>query len=198
MFKRIFIAGLTLTVALTITGYVIVGLFHFTDGFLGKPINALVYKYLGQTIPGLGIVLGILIIFIMGALVQLSRMRIFRWFYRWLAGVFLKIPLVSKIYFPVRQIVDFLFFPPKKNFKSAVLVEYPRKGIYSLGFITNESNIEFTSRGKDKFYNIFIPSTPSPFTGFTVIAEEKEVNFLNVSVEEALRLVVSGGLLNPQ
>ncbi|MBU1112406.1 MAG: DUF502 domain-containing protein [Candidatus Omnitrophica bacterium] len=198
MIKRIFITGLTATVALTITGYVIVGLFYFADGFLGKPINAFVYKYLGQTIPGLGIVIGILIIFILGLLIQISRMRFFRWAYHWAANLFLKIPLVSKIYFPVKRIVDFLFFPPKKDFKSAVLVEYPRKGLYSLGFITNENNIEFSGRGKSKLYNVFIPSSPSPLTGFTIIVEEREVNFLNVSVEEALRLVVSGGLLNPQ
>jgi len=154
MLKRIFISGLTLTLALTITGYVIVGLFRFCDGFLGKPINAFVYKYFGQTIPGLGIVIGILIIFIMGTLIQLSRMRFFRWFYRRLAGAFSRIPLVSKIYFPVKQIIDFFFFPPKKNFKSAVLVEYPRKGVYSLGFITNENNIEFSDRARGKHYNV--------------------------------------------
>ncbi len=197
MLKKIFITGLTATIALVITVYVIVGLFYFLDGFLGKPINAFVYESIGYTIPGLGILIGILIIFLLGLLIHLARMRLFRWFYKWSADLFFKIPLTGKIYIPVKRIVDFLFFPPRKDFKSAVLVEYPRKGIYSLGFLTNENNIEFASKGKRKLYNVFIPSSPSPLTGFTIVVEEKEVNSLNISVEEALRLVVSGGLLNP-
>ena len=197
MLKKIFITGLTATIALVITVYVIVGLFYFLDGFLGKPINAFVYQSIGYIIPGLGILIGILIIFLLGLLIHLARMRFFRWLYRWAVGLFLRIPLIGKIYVPIKRIVDFLFFPPAKNFKSAVLIEYPRKGVYSLGFLTNQSSIEFANKGKRKLYNVFIPSSPSPLTGFTVIVEEKEVNFLNISVEEALRLVVSGGLLNP-
>ncbi|MCF7908510.1 MAG: DUF502 domain-containing protein [Candidatus Omnitrophica bacterium] len=197
MLKKIFITGLTATIALVITVYVVVGLFYFLDGFLGKPINAFVHDAIGFTIPGLGIVLGVLIIFFLGLAIHLFRMKFFRWLYKWLVDLFFKIPLVSKIYLPVKRIVDFLFFPPRKDFKSAVLVEYPRKGIYSLGFLTNENTVDFKDRGKRKLYNVFIPSSPSPLTGFTIILEEKEVNFLNISVEEALRLVVSGGLLNP-
>ncbi len=197
MIKRIFITGLTATIALVITIYVIAGLFYFLDGFLGKPINAFVYEYMGYRIPGLGILLGILVIFILGLLIHLARMRFFRWIYQGTAKLIFKMPLVSKIYFPVKRIVDFLFFAPKKDFKSAVLVEYPRKGIYSLGFLTNENTVEFANKGKRKLYNVFIPSSPSPLTGFTIVVEEREVNFLNISVEEALRMIVSGGLLNP-
>ena len=191
--KRIFITGLTALIPLVITVYVIVGLFYFADGILGKVINKFLYKFLGYEIPGLGIVIVILLIFILGVLIHISRMRLFRW----LENVFFRIPLVNKIYFPIKRVVDFLFFPPQKNFRSAVLIEYPRKGIYSIGFITNESSAHFEDKLKKKLYNIFVPSSPSPLTGFLVVVEEKDITFLNIGIDEAIKLIVSGGLLNP-
>jgi uncharacterized membrane protein len=120
-------------------------------------------------------------------------MRIFRW----VEKLFFKIPLVNKIYFPVKRIVDFLFFPSRKSFRKAVLVEYPRKGVYSLGFLTNENSIEFEDRKDRKFCNVFMPSAPSPITGFIIMVEEKDIVPLDIGVEEAIRLIVSGGLINP-
>ncbi|UCC95487.1 MAG: DUF502 domain-containing protein [Candidatus Omnitrophota bacterium] len=191
--RRIFFTGLAAIVPIVITVYVIVGLFYFADGILGKYINTFLEKYVDYTIPGLGIILTILIVFIIGLILHISRMRLTRLIEKML----FKIPLVNKIYFPIKKIVDFLFFPPKKTFRSAVLVEYPRKGIYSLGLITNESSSRFEEKTGKKLYNIFIPSSPSPLTGFTIIVEEKDIIFLNIGVDEALKLVVSGGLLNP-
>lgn len=196
MIKKIFITGLTSIIPIVITAYVIGGLFSFADGILGKYINKYLEEYFSYKIPGLGIILSILIIFIVGLLVYISRMRIFRWTGKMLKLV-LKVPLIDKIYPPVKSIVNFLFFPPKKTFKTAVLVEYPRKGIYSIGFITNESYAPFEKKVGKKLYNVFIPSTPSPFTGFTIIAAETELIFLDVGVDAAIKLIVSGGLLNP-
>ncbi|MCK5288150.1 MAG: DUF502 domain-containing protein [Candidatus Omnitrophica bacterium] len=194
MIKKIFVTGLTAIIPLVLTCYLIAGLFHFADGILGKFINKFLSKYIGYQIPGLGILIAVLIIFFVGALIRISRMKV----HKWMEGVFFRIPLVNKIYLPIRKIVDFLFFPPQKSFRSAVLVEYPRKGIYSLGFVTNENSIEFKEKGKRKLYSIFMPSSPYPLTGFTIIVDEKELVILDIGVEEALRLVVSGGLINPQ
>ncbi|MBP7089037.1 MAG: DUF502 domain-containing protein [Candidatus Omnitrophica bacterium] len=193
MIKRIFITGLAALIPLVITVYVIYGLFRFADGILGRIINKFLQQYLGYQIPGLGIAIALLIVFLLGSLIHLSRMKLFRW----LEKIFFRIPLVNKIYFPIKRIVDFLFFPPQKNFRSAVLIEYPRQGLYSLGFITNESSKIFEDKLKKKLYNIYIPSTPSPLSGFVVIVEEKDIIFLNIGVDEAIKLVVSGGLLNP-
>lgn len=197
LFKRVFISGLTVLIPLAITIYVLVGLFHFADSILGEFINDFLYARLGYRIPGLGIVFFILIVFILGILAEVSRMKIFRWFTTWLERFFFSIPLVKKIYSPVRQIVSFLFFPPSRTFKNTVLVEYPRKGVYVMGFLTNENTIAFAQKGGKKYYSIFIPSSPSPITGFTIIVEEHEVIFLDIPVDEAIKLVVSGGLLNP-
>jgi len=193
MIKRIFITGLTAIIPLLITVYVIGGLFYFADGILGKTINSYLYQYVGYEIPGLGIVIVILIIFILGILIHLSSMRLFRW----VEEVFFRLPLVNKIYFPIKRIVDFLFFPRRKNFRNVVLVEYPRKGVYSIGFLTNENTIQFEEKKNKKLHNVFIPSSPSPLTGFTIIVEEKDVIFLDMRADDAIKLIISGGLLTP-
>jgi len=197
MLKRLFITGLAALIPLVITIYVIIGLFNFADGVLGKPINKFIHKYVGHEIPGIGILLVIIIIFMIGILIHLSRMKVFRWLTRGVRNAFFRIPVVSKIYSPVKRMVDFLFFPPRRSFKTAVLVEYPRKGIRTLGFLTNENTLQFKDRKGKKLYNVFIPSSPSPITGFTIVVEEDDLTYLDISVEEALRVIVSGGLLNP-
>lgn len=184
---------MTAAIPLVITVYVIYGLFQFADNFLGKHINSFFYRYIGLEIPGLGILIAILLIFFLGVILRLSRMK----FFKWIERLFFRIPLVNKIYFPVKRIADFLFFPPQKNFRSTVLVEYPRKGVYSLGFLTNENTISFKDKNQRKLCNVYIPSSPSPLTGFIVIVEEKELIPLNIGVEEAIKLIVSGGLINP-
>lgn len=193
MFKKIFITGLAAVIPLVVTLSVIVWFFNFVDGFLGKFINKILAHYVGYTITGLGFILSILIVLALGVLIHFSRQRFYKWTERTLA----QIPIVNKIYFPVKKMVDFLFFPPKKSFKSAVLVEYPRKGIYSLGFITNESCAHFKEKIGGELYNVFIPSTPSPFTGMTIILRKEEIVFLDMNIDEVIKLIVSGGLLNP-
>ena len=193
MLKKIFVTGLAAVIPLVITIYVVYGLFHFADGILGKQINDFLYEYIGHVVPGLGILIAIILILFLGMIIRLSRMKIFKWTER----LFFRIPLVNKIYFPIKRIVDFLFFPPQKNFRSAVLVEYPRKGIYSLGFLTTENTIAFKEKRNKKLCNVYMPSSPSPITGFIIIVEEKDVIPLDIGVEEAIRLIISGGLINP-
>jgi uncharacterized membrane protein len=195
MFKKIFITGLTVIIPLIITIYVIGILFHFADSILGQYINTYLQEAIGFTIPGLGIILAILIIFLLGLIVHLSEMRFFRWFFRWIGNLFFRIPLVGKIYFPIQKIVNFLFLSGKKEFKSACLVEYPRKGVYSIGFITNESEPEFCKKTGKKLCNVFMSSSPWPLTGFTIVVEESELIFLDMGVDEALQIIISGGLL---
>jgi uncharacterized membrane protein len=205
MIKRIFLSGLAVLIPLGITIYVIVGLFRFADGILGKYFNIFLTKTFQDTyifsegilrdgIPGIGIIISILIIFLAGLILHISRMKLIRWF----EGMLFRIPLINKIYFPIKKIVDFFFISPKESFKRAVLVEYPRKGIFAIGFITNENADFFRVGLEERFYTIFIPSSPSPFTGFTVIATEQDITFLDMSVEEAIQLIVSGGMLSPR
>ncbi len=193
MIRRIFVTGLAAIIPIVITVYVISGLFRFADGILGKYINEYIFSTYGYRLPGLGIIISLLIIFLLGGVVLISRMR----FIRFIENAFFRLPLVKNVYFPVKKIVDFLFLKESARLQKVVLVEYPRKGIYSIGFVTNESSDRFRNKIGKKLYNVFIGSSPSPVTGFTIIVPEDELIFLDISVEEALKIIVSGGMINP-
>jgi uncharacterized membrane protein len=192
--RKIFLSGLTATIPLVLTIYVIVGLFRFADGILGNFINRFSQRFFGFKIPGLGIILSLLIIFFLGVLIRVSRMRLMRG----LESLFLRIPLVNKIYFPIKKIAEFLFFKPQKGFRQVVFVEYPRKGIYSIGFITNDADKGLEQKIQKDSYNVFVPSSPSPLTGFIIVVPKDEVIPLDIKVEEAISLIVSGGMINPK
>lgn len=193
MLRRIFFTGLAFLIPIAITLYVIVAVFSFADGILGRFINKFLVKHIGFSIPGLGIILFVVIVFAVGCVVHAWRRKIFKY----IESLFLRTPLVNKVYAAVKSIVDFLLFPPAKTYKSVVLIEYPRKGIYSMGFITNDSFTHFNEKTKKRLYSVFIPTTPTPLSGFTVLSEEHELIFLDISVEEAMKFIISGGLLNP-
>lgn len=191
--KKIFLTGLAAVIPIVVTVYLLIIIFSFVDGILGTAINRILQIYLGYKIPGIGIILFVLIVFLTGIFIHLSKMRLMRFF----EGMFTRFPLVNKIYFPTKKMISFLFNPPHQAFQKAVLVEYPRKGIYSLGFITNTTLTSYAQKTGKKLFNVFIPSTPSPFSGYVILVEESELIILDTKVEEAVKLVVSGGLLNP-
>ena len=192
--RKVFLTGFMVLVPLVLSIYIIVALFNFADSFLGRYVNFIVKKYLGFNIPGIGIVFGIIIIFILGIIGLLFRGRILNW----LEKFFLSIPLLKQIYPPIKQIVNFFISQEKLSFKKVALIEYPRKGVYSLGFVTKESSIKFKEKLNKELLNVFIPSTPGPFTGVFLVVPKEEVIFLDMSVEEGLKLIVSGGVLNPE
>jgi len=192
--RKVFLTGFMVLAPLVLSIYIIVALFNFADSFLGRYVNFIVKKYLGFNIPGIGIVFGIIIIFILGIIGLLFRGRILNW----LEKFFLSIPLLKQIYPPIKQIVNFFISQEKLSFKKVALIEYPRKGVYSLGFVTKESSIKFKEKLNKELLNVFIPSTPGPFTGVFLVVPKEEVIFLDMSVEEGLKLIVSGGVLNPE
>ena len=194
MLRRWFFTGLVVLVPIVITAYVVIALFQFADGILGKYINSYALLYLGYAIPGLGIIFSILIIVFVGALASFIRLRIFKR----LDSFVVKFPLVGKIYGPARRIVNFLFSQKKPSSKKVVLVEYPRKGLYSIGFVTNDSSEEINEKAGRQMLNVYISSSPSPLTGVTIFVPKEEVIFLDISVEQATRIIVSGGMVNPE
>ena len=108
-----------------------------------------------------------------------------------------RFPLIRLIYPSIKQIIEFLFASQRRAFKKVVLVEYPRRGIWSIGFITGEEFQEAKDKTKQDIINVFIPSSPGPLTGFFVLIPRGEAIFLDIAIEDAIRLLVSGGLLNP-
>lgn len=188
-----FIAGLAVSLPLFGTGYLIFILFSFTDNLLGRFINKYLQEKLGFYIPGLGLFLFLLLILSIGIL---TRQIFGRKFFSWVEAGFSKLPILKYIYPSLKQIVDFFFSQKEFAFKKVVLVEYPRKGAWSLGFITNEGLPAAKEILKEDLLNVFIPTTPGPLTGYFVLIPRQEVVYLNISVEDALKVIVSGGVLN--
>jgi uncharacterized membrane protein len=192
--RRYFITGLIVILPLVATIYILAGIFNFSDGLLGRFINDYLEKTIGFYIPGLGLLLFLTIILLVGFLV--TNILFKRLFYH-LETLFLKFPLIRQIYPAVKQIVDYLFSKEKPAFKKVVIVEYPRKGVWSLGFITNEAMKDVEDKTNQKVLNVFIPSTPNPMTGYFIFVPKNDAVFLDISVEDGLRMVISGGVFNP-
>ena len=192
--KRYFLTGLLLVLPLFITFYILVLSFKFIDGILGGFINNYFRANWGFFVPGIGIILGILIVWLTGFIAThfLGKRMLSA-----LENRFIGLPGVRQIYPSAKQIVGFLFSKDKAAFKQVVLAEYPCKGIWSIGFITNDSFAEANQlTGKD-LVHVFIPSTPGPWSGFLVLIHKADIKHLNISIEDGIKLVFSGGILKP-
>ncbi len=191
---RYFIAGLIATLPVVITCYILFVFFRFADSLLGRFLNRFLKETLGYSIPGLGLIIALLFILIIGIITRrFFGKRLFPLLERW----FLRLPFVNVIYPSAKQMVVFLFSKEKIAFKKVVMIEYPRKGAYSIGFITNEGMEETNRKAGKELLSIFITSTPSPLTGYFVLVPKEDVIFLDMSVEDAIKLVVSGGIISP-
>ncbi len=195
MIKKWFIRGLLLLTPILATFSILIWLFRFVDNLASKVITTHLRDYLNVyfnlRIPGLEIVVSVFVVIFVGALAS------FAGFFKWVESLFLNIPIIKKIYDPIRKITN-LIFSTQPAFKQVVFVEYPRHGVYSLGFITNKFSIK-TKDGLDKkLLNVYIPSSPYILTGFTLFLPEDQVIFIDISVEEATKIIMSGGMLNPE
>lgn len=108
-----------------------------------------------------------------------------------------KIPLVRNIYLTVKQVIEALFLKNKTAFKQVVMFEYPRKGIYQLGFVTNMGRGEIQIKTNEEVVNVFIPTTPNPTSGMLVLIPKDDLIFLEMSVEQAMKMIISGGIVVP-
>ncbi|MDP2831266.1 MAG: DUF502 domain-containing protein, partial [Candidatus Omnitrophota bacterium] len=191
---RYFITGLLTILPIFLTSYLIFIIFRLIDSIVGGIINSYLKAAFGFSIPGLGFILAILIILVTGFVVShLLSKRALPLIERW----FLKLPGIRQLYPPVKQIVGFIFSKDKAVFKKVVLVEYPSKGIWSVGFMTNEGFREAQELIGQELVHVLIGSTPSPWSGFLILVPKNAVKFLKISEEECIKLIVSGGILKP-
>ena len=181
-----FIAGLIVFLPVAITFSIIAWLFRIVDSFLGWLLPPLV----GRPIPGVGLIASIVVIFVIGALATNVLGRRFVGFFE---GMLLRIPLARSIYAATKSISATLFLQRRAAFRRPVLIQWPRAGMYTVGFVTGDTVGLPTGRG----VNVFVVSTPNPTTGFLTLVPEEEVQSLDMTVEEALKLVISGGIVSP-
>ena len=185
--RNLFITGLVIFIPLAVTIYVLWITFNFFDGFL-KPLVAAVY---GKAIPGISLLVTLFLILAIGAF---TRAAIGKSIFDYLDKGVLRIPIVRSIYSTIKGASTAFLMPKQGGFKSVVLVEYPRKRSYALAFTTGLSAGEVQKKTAEKTVNVFVPTSPNPTSGFFLMVPEKDLILLTMSVEEALKFVVSGGL----
>ncbi len=192
--KKYFGAGLLVTLPVFFTVYLLFLAFRLVDGIWGKVINYYLKKEFGFSVPGLGFILGILTVLAVGFVAtNFLGKKIFQGIERW----FRNFPLVRQIYPSAKQIVESIFSKDKHAFKKVVMVEYPCKGVWSIGFLTNESFKEANEKAGADMVHVFIATTPSPFSGFLLLYPRDQVRFMDISIEEGIKLIVSGGIVKP-
>jgi uncharacterized membrane protein len=193
--RTYFIAGLLVILPLFLTLAILAFVFRFVDGILGNIVNSYVRRTLGFYIPGIGIVLFVSLVLLTGIL---STHFFGRFLNRLIDRVMERFPLLRHIYPSLKQIFRFIFSKEQMAFKRTVLLEYPCKGCWSLGFITNEGFREAKERTAQDLLNVFIPLAPNPASGFYVLAPRKDVIILDMEIKDAITLIFSGGVLNPE
>lgn len=187
--QRIFVSGVLVVVPVTVTIYVLYFLFRKVDGLL----SPLLIRYLHRDIPGLGLLATLLIIFLVGVIVRnVFGSRLFG------LGelIFVRTPLVRAIYTAAKQLLEAITLPDEKSAGRAVVIEYPRPGIYTIGFAAARTSMPIDGQAR-QLVAVFVPSTPTPMTGSVVLVPEKEVYALSMSAESAMKYIVSGGFATP-
>jgi len=193
--KNCFLTGLLVILPISITVYVIWVLIRGMDAILKYiPAKYLPETYLQIHIPGLGLILVVILVFVVGLL---TRNFIGRKIVHLGENIVDRIPLVRVLYTGVKQLLEPLFLQKTNAFKRVALIEYPRRGVHVIGFVTGESKGEVQNKTSKDMMNVFVPTTPNPTSGFYILIPEDELVYLNMSVEDAFKLIISGGIVSP-
>ncbi len=191
--RRYFLTGLLVIVPLGLTYYVVAAIVGTMDRMIAVlPPRFHPNTYLPFPVPGLGVIFTLLIILVTGFLgANLLGRRIVRAYER----VLERIPVVRTLYAAVKQLLEQLVAEDSDRFRRVVLVEYPRKGIYSLAFVTGESRGELRDRTGGDTINVFVPTTPNPTSGYYLLVPNEDTIPLELGVEQAFKLVMSAGIV---
>ena len=194
--KRYFIAGLLIWVPLVITLWVLDLLVSAMDrSLLLLPEQYHTQSWLGTHIPGLGVLLTLLVVFVTGVLVaNIIGQRLVRFGERVLA----RIPVFNSIYHSVKQVSDTVFSPSGQAFRKALLVQYPRQGTWTIAFLTGKPGGDVANHLSGDYVSVYVPTTPNPTSGFFLMLPKSDVIELDMTVDEALRYVISMGVAIPR
>ncbi|HEV8713919.1 MAG TPA: DUF502 domain-containing protein [Candidatus Binatia bacterium] len=196
--RRTFLTGLLILLPLFVTYVLIAFLFNLFTG-VGAPLVRAVlralgpdrYAWAGPLIPLVSLILSLIVIFLLGLVgTNILGRRVLAAF----EGLLLRLPLVKTIYSAVKQMVD-TFQGPGRNFQRVVLLQYPTKGLWMLGFVAAERHVTLLPVSSETMLAVFVPTTPNPTSGFLVLVAPEEVVDIDYSVEEAFKFIVSSGIV---
>ena len=192
--KNYFFTGILVTAPVVITFWIVISLINLFDRLITPVIPYYLNPnfYLPRDVPGLGLIVLILFMVAIGSLTA-------NFFGSWLLKktdlIIQRIPLIKVFYKTIKQILETILKTNSDAFREAVLVEYPRKGVWVIGFTTGDVEGEVKNRLKKKLTNVFIPTTPNPTSGFLLMVPNTELKKLNVSVDDAIKTIVSAGII---
>lgn len=194
--KSVFFNGLFALLPLAVT----VGIITFVLRLVAHwfdPLNYYIHQYVGISYPFISVILVLVFVFFVGTILKVFLLRTIA---HALENAIASIPIIRPVYTGVKQLVRALNFKDEASFKKVVVIQFPRKGMYSIGFVTSElaSSIQFMKEERERYYNIFIPTTPNPTSGFFIIAPESEIEVINITRQEAIAMIISGGIIQPK
>jgi uncharacterized membrane protein len=198
--RNAFISGLILLAPVTVTIYVI----KVLVASIGAPTSGLFFFFLPKEIFDQSIFAALL--YASSTVIVLALITLFGWFSKYFFGklivqatekLVVRVPVAKVVYATVKQIIDTFSAQKKAVFQEVVLVEFPRKGIYAMGFLTGRGKGEVAARTDDGIVNIFLPTTPNPTSGYLIMVPEADVVTLDMSVPEGMKLIISGGAVVP-
>ncbi|MGW8313046.1 MAG: DUF502 domain-containing protein [Desulfuromonadales bacterium] len=195
--KNYFLTGLLVVVPVAMTVLVIRWLVRFLDSMLKSMLPEILRPEVlyGLPVPGIGLLATLLLILLIGVLAA----NIFgRSLVNFSERVVDRIPLVKGVYTLFKQVSDTVLKRDRSAFRKVVLIEYPRKGLWAVAFVTGVSEGEVQLVTEQKLVNVFVPTTPNPTSGFYILVPETDMIVLKMTVEDAFKLIISGGMVTPK
>ncbi len=195
--RAYFLAGVLVTAPVSITFYLAYLFITFVDSKVTPLIPARFNPetYLPFALPGLGLFVVVIGLTLIGALTAGFFGRLIVRFYE---GLLARMPVVRNVYGALKQIIETVLAQQSNAFRQAVLVEYPRRDIWAIGFLTGTTKGEVQVRTDRPMLNVFLPTTPNPTSGFLLFVPEEDIIELDMTVEEAIKMVISGGIVTPE
>jgi uncharacterized membrane protein len=191
--KRYFLTGLLVITPIWGTILILKTLFVAVDGILGDVVVRLVMPQ--SYVPGLGIVTLVLLILAVGLF---TTNVIGRQVVKWWEGLLNRVPVVRGIYSTIKSMMDVLSVSERGRYNRVVLIQFPKNGQYCFAFVTGTTQGEAQSVTPEPLLNVYVPTSPNPTSGYFLLVPEKDVTSVDISVEEAMKLIVSGGLYSPE
>jgi len=193
--RRYLVAGLLVWLPIVATGLIL----KFSINLIDRTLLLIPPKFrpenlIGFEVPGLGVILTVIILLFTGLIVAnfLGRRIVNAW-----ESLLSRIPLVSSVYGAIKQVTASLFSDASNSFREVVLVEYPRKGLWALAFVTGETPKKFKQAVGQELINIYVPTTPNPTSGVYIMTPRDAVKRLDIPVEVGLKMILSAGVVNP-
>ena len=192
LFRKIsnnFFKGILISAPIIITLYIAWGLIKFFDRKASPLLGTFPFE-----IPGFGLITVFIFFAIIGFITTGLLGRIFSSFFE---KVLSKMPVLRNIYSGLKQLFEAILTKKSNSFREVVLLEYPREGIWAMGFLTGDTRGEVNRKTKNQMVNIFLPTTPNPTSGFLLFVPKKDILRLTMSVEEGIKMIISAGMLTP-